>query len=341
MFKFEPSLPPSFSREARVTAATEAKRDSIVSPESYPHPEDKDISDDELDIIGADTSANRVEVVHIANDPFDNENVEEADEDQTVAVSRRIAQGGQLVATEPQTRSTPWALHILYFLIVAVCSIAVVSYKIESAHIGYCDTGTNTNAALQALNAKWDTIESCNLEDRPFLQLPPLSGSSNSTKEDSGPILCLPPALVSCLRTTRCTPCPEHASCTKDTVKCDNGFLLKPHPLLSILSPFDSSTSPLAAKTHKLIEDVTSGLPYFGPVVFPQRCVEDPQRKKNIGALGKAVEALLGQERGLRLCASDGSEAHADRDGGEARNWGMEMGELREMMKKKTPVSMQ
>jgi hypothetical protein len=298
---------------------------------------DEDSGDDELDLIEAD---NNFEGVPAANDTFDDDEVEEDEEDQTVAVSRRIAQGGQLVAAKPQTHSLPWTLRILYLLIAAACAAAVASYKKESASIGYCDTGKNTNAALEALNAKWDAIEYCNRENRTFLHLPPLSGSSDGTG-DSEPILCPPPALVPFMHTTHCTPCPEHATCSKGTVKCDKAFLLKPHPLLSILSPFDSSASATGAKVRNLIEDVTNGLPWFGPVVFPQRCVEDPQRKKNIGALGKAVEALLGQERGMRVCAGDGLEVFANRDGGEAKNWGLEIGELREVMKKKTPVSLQ
>ena len=340
-FKFEPSLPPSFSREARVAAANMAKRNNIVLPtKASPtmlHPKDEDSDDDELDVIGADTSANGFDGVPTTNDTFSED---QAQEDQTVAVSRRIAQGGQLVPKAPQTHSPSWSLRILYILIAAACSAAVASYKKESALIGYCDTGKNTNAALEALNAKWDAIESCNRENRTFLQLPPLAGSSDSTREDAEPILCPPPALIPFLHTTHCTPCPEHASCTKSAVKCDNGFLLKPHVLLSILSPFDSSTTVTASKARKFIEDVTNGLPYFGPIAFSRRCVEDPQRKKHIGALGKAVEALLGQERGMRLCAGNGLEVFANRDGGEAKNWGMEIGELREVMKQKTPVSL-
>jgi hypothetical protein len=87
-FKFEPSLPPSFSREARVAAANKAKRNGIVkaSP-NLAHFEDED-SGDELDVIGVDTSANDLE-----HDTFDNDQLQD-DEDKTVAVSRRIAQGG-------------------------------------------------------------------------------------------------------------------------------------------------------------------------------------------------------------------------------------------------------
>ena len=55
---------------------------------------DEDSGDDELDLIEAD---NNFEGVPAANDTFDDDEVEEDEEDQTVAVSRRIAQGGQLV----------------------------------------------------------------------------------------------------------------------------------------------------------------------------------------------------------------------------------------------------
>jgi hypothetical protein len=322
-------LPPSFSREARVAAANKAKRNSLL-PSVKAHLKDEDSDDDELDVIGAND---------FEHGTFDNDQLE-YDENQTVAVSRRIAQGGPLVVAKPKVYSTPWSLRILYLLIAAACSAAVASYKKESAPIGYCDTGKNTNAALVALNAKWDAIEACNRENRTFLQLPSIAGLNDSPREDSEPILCPPPALVPFMHTTHCTPCPEHASCAKGTLKCDNGFLLKPHILFSILSLFDSSAlSPAAEKVRKLVEDVTDGLPWFGPVAFPMRCVEDPQRKKHIGALGKAVEALLGQERGMRVCAGDSLEVFANRDGGEAKNWGIEMGELREVMKKKTPVS--
>jgi hypothetical protein len=331
-------LPPSFSREARVAAANKAKRNGIVpQAPALARFKEEDSGDDELDVIGVDTTN---------NDTFDDDQPEEDqledEEDQTIAVSRRIAQGGKLVSTKLQVHSTSWTLRILYLLVAAACSAALASYKRESAPIGYCDTGKSTNAALEALNAKWDAIESCNRENRTFLQLPPIASSGDILWENSEPILCPPPALVPFMRTTRCTPCPEHASCKNGKTKCDNSFLSKPHPLLSVLSPFDSSTSKSAsaAKVRKFIEATTNGLPWLGPVAFPQRCVEDPQRKKHIGALGKAVEAILGQERGMRVCAGDGLEVFANRDGGEAKNWGIEIRELHEVMKKKTPVSL-
>jgi hypothetical protein len=310
--------------------ASRAKRSSFVPVVDSPPATSvngEESGDDELNVIGVDTSANGIEPV---NDPFD----EVEDEDQTVAVSRRIAQGGPLVYDKPQPAS--WFIRFLFALFAVVSSAAVVSYKMEAAPIGYCDTGKSTNNALEALNAKWDAIEACNRENRTFLHLPPLTPSADGAKADDEPILCPPPALVPFLHATHCTPCPEHASCSQNTVTCDNGFLHQPHPLLNLLSPFGSAMSGPAIQTRKFIADVTNGLPGLGAVAFPERCVEDPERKRHIGALGRAIEALLGQERGMRLCAGEGLEIFSNRDGGEAKNWGVEIEQLKETMKRKT-----
>lgn len=295
---------------------------------------DHDSGDDELDVIGDDIAADDFDAAVATNDSFEDEHVEEEDDDQTVAVSRRIAEGPVALA-KPRKQSTPWYLRALIAVVGVAGSAGVYTYKSESAPIGYCDTGKNTNSALEALNAKWDAIESCNRENRTFLQFP---GSSDSSREDDEPMLCPPPALIPFLHSTHCTPCPEHAFCVKDTVKCENGYLLRPHPVLSLLSPFGSVNTPAALAVQKVITSATNGLPGLGPVALPQRCVEDPMRKRNIGVLGKVIESLLGQERGMRLCAGKGTETFVTKDGGEARNWGMEMGELAEVMKKKTPV---
>ncbi len=80
------------------------------------------------------------------------------------------------------------------------------------------------------------------------------------------------------------------------------------------------------------------GMPGIGPVALPPRCVEDPKRKRHIGVLGKAIEAVLGLERGKRLCTSEVPPIQ-DMEGGEARRWGMHLDALREAMKAKTAVS--
>lgn len=254
-FKFEPSLPPSFSREARA-AATRPKRGSIAPPTPpVEEVKDEDSDEDELDVIGVDTSAN---VFDGTNDTADTVDEEDEDEDQTLAVSQRIAQGVALTPISRPSSGTPWYLRVLILLVTLASSAGVYNYKQESSPIGYCDTGKNTNNALEALNAKWDAIEACNQENRTFLQLP---GSGQSAKPDDEPILCPPPALVPFLHATKCTPCPDHASCTKDGAKCDNGYLLRPHPIFSVLSPFGLAETPAALQFQKLASDALNGLP--------------------------------------------------------------------------------
>ena len=41
----------------------------------------------------------------------------------------------------------------------------------------------------------------------------------------------------------------------------------------------------------------------------------------------------------MRLCAGEGLEIFSNRDGGEAKNWGVEIEQLKETMKRKTSVS--
>ena len=90
--------------------ASRAKRSSFVPVVDSPPATSvngEESGDDELNVIGVDTSANGIEPV---NDPFD----EVEDEDQTVAVSRRIAQGGPLVYDKPQPAS--WFIRFLFAL---------------------------------------------------------------------------------------------------------------------------------------------------------------------------------------------------------------------------------
>ena len=164
------------------------------------------------------------------------------------------------------------------------------------------------------------------------------SGSTGNEEERQQTFpLCLPTP-------QRCTPCPDHATCDRHGVVCDTNYVLQPHPLLAYLSAVPSRTSTSTAPVDvawKVIHVVFDGLPILGSVALPPRCQEDPKRKRNIGALGKAIEVLLGQERGKRLCA-DGkilTMPVKPESGGEAKKWGVELGLLRETMRKKTSVS--
>ena len=93
----------------------------------------------------------------------------------------------------------------------------------------------------------------------------------------------------------------------------------------------------------KAIGSVANGLPGFGPIALPPRCVEDPKRKRHIGALGKAIEAFLAQERGRKLCAGiSPNEVKVDGENEqliEARTWGVSLDSLKGHLREKTAVS--
>lgn len=93
-----------------------------------------------------------------------------------------------------------------------------------------------------------------------------------------------------------------------------------------------------ADAVYKLVSDVFDGMPGLGPVAFAPQCVEDPKRKEHLGKLGNAIERILAQERGKRLCEGSHSDFVKDAEGGEARRWGMDVGELQNLLKAKAKV---
>ncbi|KAF5380842.1 hypothetical protein D9615_003921 [Tricholomella constricta] len=261
-------------------------------------------------------------------------------------ISRRIGQSGEPIANRRSTRQkgigfTTVVLRLFYILSGLVALYAVIIFKQESASIGYCDTGSNTNSVLEHLKARRVAVEACNRENRTLLY-----SSSGENSKAVEPTPCPLPPLMPWAHPEACTPCPEHGKCTRDSVTCDLGYLLRPHPLVFFLPALSSPrnttlslSSPPADLIWKVVSETLDGLPGLGSVALPSRCVEDPKRKRNIGVLGKAVESLLGQERGRRVCAGGKilEEPVKDADGGEAKRWGVELESLREVMKKKTP----
>ena len=218
----------------------------------------------------------------------------------------------------PESKPLPLILRWARVAVLLAALWMVLQYKLASAPLGFCDTGTDANAALEEA-AKGFVI--ADVREPLFPPLP----------------------LVPVLYPAMCTPCPKNANCTQDKVTCNSGYLLRaPFPLLPAIPyrasavQFSLSLSP-AEMIWKILSEAADGLPGFGPVALPPSCREDPKRKRHIGALGKAVEVMLAQERGRRLCAGIPPEVDV-RDGGEARRWGIELGQLREAMKKKTAV---
>jgi len=246
--------------------------------------------------------------------------------------------GGTLEIPSLVSTSRPMQLfaRILVCLVFLGSTYAVFSYKSESSSIGYCDRDSNSSRALEDVVSRHAAPEACFRENSVLSSLDP-------SERESEKAPCPLPPLIPIPHPTSCTPCPDHASCTQFSVICDSGYLLKPHILFSFIpiTPSRSSltTSHIPQLTKgffKAISSLTDGLPGFGSIAFPLRCLEDPQRKRNIGALGKAIESKLGRERGRRVCHSLPSEAQ----GGflEAVKWGIEENKLREAFRENTPV---
>ncbi|KAJ7046744.1 Man1-Src1p-C-terminal domain-containing protein [Mycena alexandri] len=305
--KFAPELPPNVTRESRLLAP----KFSFVPKEEL---------DETLDIVDTDF-ADDGPTEDYGEGAVDDEEEEEEEEDHNAVISRRIAGGGKQLAVRAAPSDGPGAagilLRILSFLLMVASSGVVYQYKAESAPIGYCDAGTATNPTLEALRARRVAVEVCNRENQTLLP-------------DGTP--CPLPALP-IPHPDACTPCPERGTCTQFGVVCDKGYLLQPHPLLFFLP---ASNAPDAV--WRAVANATDGLPGFGSVGLPPRCMEDPRRKLHIGKLGKSVEKDLGEMHGRRKCAGHAPSPFRDSEGGEARRWGDEEGRLIEKFRPMKPL---
>lgn len=223
----------------------------------------------------------------------------------------------------------------IIWLIILFTGYSVFQYKLESSAIGFCDAGSNSSKALRELLAKRLAIDECVRE----------TTARNSSAVEQGVIsdLCPLTPVVPLPHPKSCTPCPDHASCGQFNVICDSGYLIKPNILLSFI-PVKSSSSELSTKHasypaelfFQTVSVVTDGVPGFGSVGLPPRCVEDPQRRRNIGSLGKAIESSLAKEKGRRVCLGDNNDDKNSQE--DAMRWGVEVESLREVFRKKTTV---
>ncbi|EIM89882.1 uncharacterized protein STEHIDRAFT_51002 [Stereum hirsutum FP-91666 SS1] len=319
-------------------------RPSLVHQETPSFVKDaRDDEDADVSKVEADDEASGVPDEEVAEEG--EEQVEESEAKQTNAVTRRIADTSTAIVQRVQEPTSGMGRKSLsaMILFIAVSLLSLVPYKQESSSIGFCDPGLDTNEILEGLRTRRVAAEECAAENRTLLYITPVASASSSAAIDQP--VCPPPALIPIPSPNACTPCPEHAQCSHNNIVCDSGYIIRPHPVLGFL-PFpmtNSLNSPLPslqpiAPTRAILSGVSTvfdGLPGFGPVAFPPHCVVDPRRKKHIGVLGKAVEAVLGQERGKRLCAGDTIPVK-DENGGEAKRWGLEISALKEAMKKKT-----
>ncbi|CAL1704835.1 unnamed protein product [Somion occarium] len=277
---------------------------------------------------------------------------------------------------EAEPTSMSLFLRLLIGFLLVTGPIFLFNYKQESAPIGFCETGKSTNTVLERLQAKWSAIESCNRANSSLLYSAPdpyTTGSVDSpvptqtavempddSEQDqvakSEP--CPPLPLVPVPHPSTCAPCPPHASCTPSSMTCETGYLIRPHPALFFLrlptNPSPATSNPqqsymlpyysdsltpadsISQTVYKYISLALDGFPGLGPVAFPPRCVEDPRRRRHIGVLGRAVESILAQERGRRLCSGEVSTKPSATEAEEARKWGIELEELKDSIRNKT-----
>ncbi|KAI0321639.1 Man1-Src1p-C-terminal domain-containing protein [Amylostereum chailletii] len=331
---FEPHLPPEILRENQNFASPQ-RTQNFASPQRTPF---------KTSISPLRLRAEEEIVEESDQEPGEDEDVAEGSEEESEdakhanAVSRRIAEGGVVRRATPASSSS-FVPRLLLFIALIASATVLLPYKQESASLGFCDTGSKTNDALENLRTRRVAVQACIRENRTTLYLP--STDRKSEEPCPGPSIIdelIPPP-------DACTPCPDRATCTRDAVTCNNGLLLRPHPVLSFL-PFPTLNSlnisspniALSEPVDLVLRGVSfalDGMPRMGSVALPPRCVEDPRRKRHIGVLGKAIEAVLGQERGTRVCAGEVPPVKEE-EGGEARRWGMDLEALRESMKKKT-----
>ncbi|KAJ3847360.1 Man1-Src1p-C-terminal domain-containing protein [Lentinula lateritia] len=281
-----------------------------------------------------DRDAGEISETDLPNMEMESEGLDDADE-QSAVIQQQIADEGTILKRSRQslltedTKPMSALSRLLLLALVGVVSYFTFEYKEDSASIGYCDTGSNTNRVLEELKSTRSLIIECNNENRTTLY-------DHVLVPNSPPC----PVVPITLYPESCTPCPEHAICSGHTIACEKAYILKSPFLLSFLPPIaDPSKTTLSTSVSpsdiawKVISIIFDGLPGFGSVAFPPSCVEDPRRKRHIGALGKGIEALLGQHRGSLLCNAEADIIIKDVDGGEARRWGMQVHELKENMR--------
>ncbi|KDN51478.1 hypothetical protein RSAG8_00023, partial [Rhizoctonia solani AG-8 WAC10335] len=223
--------------------------------------------------------------------------------DYSSAVAQRIASIGQDFAAgkalvrRADIKVPPvvpqWLSLILGFGFSIILSI-IASYKAESSSIGWCDTGSNTNSIIAehkiAQAARYECAERLYLNSTlgAVGLIESAEGAANRQEVFDGLMggECTPLPLLPIPHPQTCTPCPEHATCTPPYgMVCDPTYILKPHPLDAILG----------------LRTFASGLPGFGAVAFPPRCVEDDARKRKVSGVAKGMATYLETVKGERV----------------------------------------
>lgn len=190
-------------------------------------------------------------------------------------------------------------LSLLAVLVIILSTL--IPYMKDSREIGYCETGTSSNSVLLEKAAIQEEKARCT-------QLYEELRKSNSSSFPD----CKPLSPITWPAPRTCTPCPKHASCSVDSVECNESFALKQHPMDLVLG--------------KLLD----GFPYFGPKAFPPSCAVDAAGLRKIQAFGKRLIDHLSKLHGQKICAEQISEP--DTPIGKAKAYGGEITEVREAL---------
>lgn len=221
-------------------------------------------------------------------------------------VTQKIASlgNGTLVSKARASNSVGWR-QILTGFVVAIGSFALYSYKTDSASIGFCDTGKNTNAIVLQHLLEIEAEKSCR--------------DAIVKRTDAG--LSADPDAASCKtsilpRATECTPCAPHAICAGHSITCEPAYILNHNTLSSI----------------PLLDAILDGFPGLGSVALPPSCIADVRRRQKVGKMAGAIESKLAVVRGDRVCAgvvSTGGDAQ------DAAAFGMTMDDIKTSLTKR------
>ena len=290
------------------------------------HPKDVPIKELVVDIDQANANQDLVEP-HSDNDSVLELAASREMAEHVTHVQHSLADPDRLNAMQIFARGVIW-------LFILFAGYSAFQYKLESSAIGFCDAGSNSSRALRELLTKRLAIDEC---------IEKAAHGSSEVEQGAIGVSCPLKPLVPLPHPKSCTPCPEHASCGQFEVFCDSGYLIKPNILLSFI-PVKPSSSELSTKHapylaelfFQTVSAVTDGFPGLGSVGLPPRCAEDPQRRRNIGSLGKAIESSLAKERGRRVCYGNNLDDKISQE--DAMRWGVEVENLKEVFRKKTAV---
>jgi hypothetical protein len=221
-------------------------------------------------------------------------------------ISQKIAAlgTGESGTLAPISRNSGPSMWVRLFLsILAVMGTGVLwVYKEDSASLGYCDAGKNTNFKVLEALEEINRAEEC--KKRLLEQTRAGDTSLESCKTSFIP------------RATQCTPCPAHASCSVHFVTCEPAYKPQRHSLSSI----------------PMLDRALDGLPGLGSVALPVECVPDARRRHNVGKMGRLIENRLAGTRGQRIC--DGVES-AGGDAQDAAAYGERTEDIRMELRKK------